>query len=80
MGFELTKAMIAEWEETEPQRRAAWDRIESEADLRACQSADAEALLLVQAAFYEETKGFNSQHDVHTLTIQDLKRMAGRGR
>ena len=69
-------AALTEYDRTAPERAAAWDAIESQADIEAAQATDKVALLPVQDAFYELTKDRNSLADCRCCDIKFMRSVA----
>ena len=69
-------AAIAEFDAGKPARDAAWARIDSPADLAACEAEETLALQKVQAAFWEVTKDRNSKDGCSQVSIEFCRKIA----
>ncbi len=74
-NFPNTRAALEVYDAGIPIRDAAWNKVESDADVFAAGKADQDALALVQSAFYEDTKDINSRANCSHIHITDARRM-----
>ncbi len=73
--FSSTRIALAVYDAGEAEREKMWQSVESDRDVFAAEKADADALALVQEAFWEDTKAYNSRDNCSHLHIADARRM-----
>lgn len=71
--FDNTRAALAVYETGRAARNEAWDKVKSIADIAKCEAADAAALVLVQDAFYEDTKAYNSRESCRRIDYWNIR-------
>jgi hypothetical protein len=76
--FTHTRAALAIFDASAPERRAAWDRVESEADINAAEQADRDALTALQTAFHQDTADTNSRDHCARADAGFIRRVANR--
>ena len=73
--FANTRKALEVYDAGTPARDAIWNSVESDADVFAARKADQDALELVQEAFWQDTKAYNSRENCSHLHISDARRM-----
>lgn len=74
--FENTAAALVVYDASAKQRDLAWKHATWAGEIMDAAAADDAALLLVQAAFYEDTKAFNTKDHCMLVDLQFMRRMA----
>lgn len=74
--FQHTRAALAVFDASAPERAAARQRVESEADITAAEQADRDALTALQAAFHLDTHEFNSRDNCAQADAGFIRRTA----
>ena len=70
-----THAALARYFSLKGERQAIWDKVETNADLKACIKLDATHLEEVHRAFFQDTKDFNTLANVRLTTAAEVARM-----
>ena len=78
MTFPKTATALVQYDATAADRVALWDSINSNQDAVACQSFDLAAERMVQMAFYQDTKHYNSMENCMRVSAKDIKAMVSK--
>lgn len=77
--FHNTRAALAEYDRTEPERDALWEKIETETDVWFAEGERERALMLVQKAYYNDTHEFNSYENCMLADLEFMRHVATKG-
>lgn len=75
LDFGSTRKALALYDASQADRDKLWNDVQSDRDVLAAEKADADALALVQEAFWEDTKAYNSRANCSHIHITDARRM-----
>lgn len=75
-SFENTRQALIEYDAGKPARDTAWNRVETNDDVTACENADKLALRKVQQAFHKDTSDINSLDHCYLADMDFMRRMA----
>ena len=70
-----SKAALDHWDEGKHRRMDAWDNVQNAGDVDKCTDNEAAALLLVQLAYYADTKHLNNLSGCRCMGINDIRDM-----
>ena len=73
--FSNTRKALAVYDAGEDEREKAWQNVKTNDDVFAAEKADADAMALVQEAFWQDTKAYNSRENCSHVHIRDARRM-----
>lgn len=78
--FPNTRAAVVEYDAGMNERDRAWDAIESNDDVKACEERDKAALRKVQEVFHQDTSDINSLDHCYLVGINYLRQISKEGR
>lgn len=73
LTFEHSRKALDALDASAPARLRNWQLAQTEEQVRACELADAEALVELRQAFYEDTKCINSRESCNTVDLADIR-------
>ncbi len=73
--FANTRKALAVYDASQADRDKLWNDVQSDRDVFAAEETDADALALVQEAFWQDTKAYNSRENCSHIHITDARRM-----
>ena len=74
-NFDHTAAALTEYDASKAARDSAWNRVEKNEDVDACEAADKAALRKVQEAFHKDTQDINSLDHCYLADLEFMRRM-----
>jgi len=74
-SFNNTAAALIEYDAGKAARDSAWNKVEKNQDVEACEAAEKEALRKVQEAFHKDTHDINSLDHCYLADLAFMRRM-----
>jgi hypothetical protein len=75
MNYLHTRAALATYDASRPERDALWNDVKDAATFMAAQNRAAADAKAVQAAFFQDTKGYNREEDCAHMTVPMIRGM-----
>jgi hypothetical protein len=70
-----SKKALDHWDEGKHDRAAAWDNVKKPGDVDKAEDADTVATMLVQLAYFEDTKHLNNLSGCRCMSVYDIRDM-----